>query len=94
MTSEFQQLIDNITPEIYQNLKTAVEIGRWPNGSKLTAEQRQTSLQAVIAYEAKNLPVEARTGYVPPAKKTGCGNNKKDENLTPDNSGSEPLNWV
>ena len=94
MSSEFQQLIDSITPEIYQNLKTAVEMGRWPTGAKLTVEQRQTSLQAVIAYEAKHLPAEERTGYIPPAEKTGCGNNKQDETPIRDNSRSEPLNWV
>ena len=94
MSSEFQQLIDTITPEIYQNLKRAVATGRWPMGAKLTVEQRQTSLQAIIAYEAKHLPVEERTGYIPPVEKTGCGNNKQDETPIRDNSHSEPLNWV
>jgi len=27
-----------INPEIYENLKTAVELGRWPTGQKLTKE--------------------------------------------------------
>ena len=94
MTNEFQQLINNITPEIYQNLKTAVEIGRWPTGAKLTPDQRQMSLQAVIAYEIKHVPAEERIGYVPPAEKTGCKNNKQDEQLTQNNLRSEPLNWV
>ncbi len=94
MSSSFQHLIDSITPEIYQNLKTAVETGRWPTGAKLTVEQRQNSLQAIIAYEAKHLPAEERAGYIPPTEKTGCGNNKQDETSIRDNSSSEPLNWV
>ena len=94
MTNEFQQLIDNITPEIYQNLKTAVEIGRWPNGVKLTDEQRQTSMQAVIAYEIKHLPAEKRTGYKPSSAKKGCKDNQQNTESVNDGTRSEPLNWV
>ncbi len=61
---DFNQLITNITPEIYASLKRAVEIGRWPDGRRLTDEQRQLSLQAVIAWEAKFLPETERTGYI------------------------------
>jgi len=71
-----------------------VEIGRWPTGAKLTPDQRQMSLQAVIAYEMKHLPAEERTGYVPTTEETGCKNNKQDEQSTRDNLRSEPLNWV
>jgi uncharacterized protein YeaC (DUF1315 family) len=34
--------------------------------AKLTAEQRELSLQAMIAWEIKNLPEEERTGYMGP----------------------------
>jgi len=64
--STFAQMIENITPEIYESLKTAVEIGKWSDGRKLTAEQKELSLQAVIAWEMKNLPEEQRTGYMGP----------------------------
>ena len=94
MTNEFQQLISNIKPDVYQNLKTAVEVGRWPNGVKLTAEQRHLSLQAIIAYEVKHLPPEERTGYVPPIEKSGCKGDKKDNKSTQDDSPNEPLHWV
>ena len=53
-----QTLIDSITPEIHENLKTAVEIGRWANGDRLTPEQLEHSLQAIIAYEARHLSEE------------------------------------
>mgnify|MGYP006172357753 CR=1 FL=1 len=62
--STFAQMIENITPEIYQSLKLAVEIGKWSDGRKLTAEQKELSLQAVIAWEMKNLPEEQRTGFM------------------------------
>ena len=64
--STFAQMIENITPDIYESLKLAVEIGKWSDGRKLTAEQRELSLQAMIAWEIKNLPEEERTGYMGP----------------------------
>jgi len=65
MTS-FTHMIENITPEIYESLKTAVEIGKWSDGRKLTTEQKELSLQAVIAWELQNLPEDQRTGYMGP----------------------------
>lgn len=64
--SSFNEMIKNITPEIYQSLKLAVEIGKWADVNKLTAEQRELSLQAMIAWEMQNLPEEERTGYMGP----------------------------
>jgi uncharacterized protein len=64
--SSFAQLIQNITPDIYESLKLAVEIGKWSDGRKLTQEQKELCLQAVIAYEAKHVPEDQRTGYMGP----------------------------
>lgn len=61
---QFQKLIESITPEIYANLKAAIEIGKWPDGRGLSIEQRELCLQAVIAYELKNIPEDERTGYI------------------------------
>ena len=41
-----------MTPETRANLATAIEIGRWPDGSKLTEQQKSSSMQAVIAWDA------------------------------------------
>ena len=60
----FAALLDSITPEIHAKLKDAVATGRWENGDKLTPEQVENSMQAVIAWELKNLPEEQRTGYI------------------------------
>lgn len=62
--SSFVEMIENITPEIYQSLKLAVEIGKWPDGRKLSQEQKELSLQAMIAWELQNLPEDERTGYM------------------------------
>ncbi|WP_345415751.1 YeaC family protein [Halioxenophilus aromaticivorans] len=66
MDTDNQNLLESLTPEIVQNFRRAIEIGKWPNGVALTKEQKATCMQAVIAYEAKHLPPEQRTGYVPP----------------------------
>lgn len=66
---DFQKLIDSITPDIYENLKRAVETGKWPDGNPLTPEQREHSLQAIIAYDARHKNEEERVGYIPPKVK-------------------------
>jgi len=62
--TDFLQMIEHISPDIHQRLKLAVEIGKWPDGQPLTQEQKELCLQALIAWEAKNLPIEARIGYM------------------------------
>ncbi|MNJ81882.1 hypothetical protein D3C77_809250 [compost metagenome] len=41
-----------------------MELGKWADGRKLTTEQKELSLQAVIAWEMQNLPEDQRTGYM------------------------------
>ncbi len=48
-----QQLVSAMTPQIYENLRTAVEIGKWPDGKPLTDEQKSNSLQAVLMYQSR-----------------------------------------
>lgn len=61
----FKELIEKLDPEIYKNLKTAVEIGKWPDGRELSQEQRALSLQAIIAFEIEHkFPANERIGFV------------------------------
>ncbi len=48
-----EQMLATITPEVYENLKYAVETGKWQNGQKITAEQRENAIQLVMAYQSK-----------------------------------------
>ena len=62
---EFKDLIKNITPEIYENLKRAIEIGKWPDGRVVSQEQKESAMQAVIAYEIEhNMADQQRVGFV------------------------------
>ena len=39
---DIEQIIDSMTPEVYQRLATAVELGKWPDGVALTPEQKES----------------------------------------------------
>lgn len=68
----YDELIARLDPTVYQNLRQSVELGRWPDGRKLTAEQREISLQAVIYYEnLHKMPEQERTGYIDRGSKAG-----------------------
>ena len=49
-----KDLIEAMTPEIYQRLVQAVELGKWPDGVALTPEQKENSLQAVMLWQSMN----------------------------------------
>lgn len=65
----FKAMIDQMNPEIYQQLKESLELSKWPNGKSLSQEQKETCMEAVISYELTHLPENERTGYVEKGKK-------------------------
>ncbi|WP_412972924.1 YeaC family protein [Glaciecola sp. MF2-115] len=50
---DIQQLVKAMTPEVYENLRNAVETGKWPDGNALSEEQKSNSMQAVLMYQAQ-----------------------------------------
>ena len=65
----YQDLVDSLNPDLVDRLRRAVETGRWPDGSSVTAAQRENSLQAVIAWdEAHRSPVD-RVGFIDRGRK-------------------------
>lgn len=80
------EILAALNPDIISKFKQAIELGKWADGRPLTDDQKAICLQAIIAYEAKHLPEEQRTGYVPP-KNTVCSDDMEilDE--------EKPLNW-
>ena len=83
----FEELLTAITPEIYDALCRSVELGKWPDGRKLTDEEREISLQAIIAYDAANKPREDRVGYLPPKDKPTPCDSKGDQ------PAGQPVAW-
>lgn len=51
---DLEQIVNSMTPEIYQRLATAIELGKWPDGVALTPEQKENSLQLVMLWQARN----------------------------------------
>ena len=71
---DFHSLLQMIDAEVHVELRRAVEIGRWRDGISLSGEQRELCLQAVIAWEARNLPEQQRSGYIEHGRRHGaCG---------------------
>ncbi|MDQ8036536.1 MAG: DUF1315 family protein [Pedobacter sp.] len=69
--STIEKMLLAMTPELVTAFRLAIEIGKWPDGRRLTPEQRETCMQAMIAWELKHLPEEQRTGYIDKGEKEG-----------------------
>ena len=89
----YQQLIANITPDIHASLKRAIEIGRWPDGRRLTPEQRELCMEAVIAYETAHVADDARVGYIDRGKKADGEVCADDHDHADDADEPRPLQW-
>ena len=88
----FKQLLNEITPEIYRGFKRAIEIGKWPDGRALTTEQRELTMQAIIAYEAQYIDERERTGFIDRGSKQKgevC-----DDEHTPGANQEQPMKWL
>ncbi|ENT4818560.1 TPA: YeaC family protein [Citrobacter farmeri] len=48
------EIVNSMTPEVYQRLSTAVELGKWPDGVALTPEQKDNNLQLVMLWQARH----------------------------------------
>ena len=82
----FERMIQQMTPVIYESLKQAVSLGKWPDGRRLTAEQTELCLEAVMRYEVEHdVPEQERVGYL---GASGCGSAKNAER------GGGGVQWV
>ena len=67
-----KELISLMTPNVYESVKTAIEIGKWHDGTRLNQQQGEHCMQILILYEARYLPEESHTT----ASLPGCLSNK------------------
>ncbi len=68
---DYQELIETMSQETYLSLKRAVELGKWPDGKTLSREQRENTLQAVIAWGRAHLGEQEQVGYIDKKHKEG-----------------------
>ncbi len=73
----FEELVKKLDPDVYRSLRTAVELGKWPDGQSLSASQRELCMEAVIYYEnLHGVPEEQRVGFIDRSRDAAPG---KDE---------------
>lgn len=65
----YAELLAQLSPEIYQRLLSAVELGKWENGERLSPEQLEHCMQAIIVWDHRNLPETERVAYIDHSKK-------------------------
>jgi uncharacterized protein YeaC (DUF1315 family) len=65
----YQEQVKKLSPEIVAQLRRAIEIGKWPDGRRVTDEQRANCMEAVLNWELVHLPEEQRTGYIDRSEK-------------------------
>ncbi|MCR8924247.1 YeaC family protein [Dasania sp. GY-MA-18] len=88
-TMGYDELIAQLTPDVYQNFKRAIELGKWPDGTIVSDEQKAHCMAAVIAYEQKHVSAEQRVGYIDRGSKAE-GELCDDQ---PDPAAASPLKW-
>ena len=67
---DFNDIQAALNPHVIERFKEAIATGRWADGRAVSPGQRETCLQAVIAWEAKHLPADQRVGFMP--AKSAC----------------------
>jgi uncharacterized protein YeaC (DUF1315 family) len=72
----YDALLAQLTPEIHARLKTAVELGKWENGERLTPAQLEHCLQAIIAWDHLHLPESSRVAFI---DRSGLGKSHCDD---------------
>ncbi|ATJ82039.1 YeaC family protein [Halomonas beimenensis] len=81
----FERMIQQMTPAIYESLKQAVSLRKWPDGRFLTPEQTELCLEAVMRYEAETgVPEDQRVGYL---ERRTCGADSSGANVAPELAG-------
>jgi uncharacterized protein YeaC (DUF1315 family) len=73
------ELIKAMTPDVFQSMKGALELSRWPDGRKMGREQKVLCMEALIRYEEMtDMAADQRIGYMEAA----CKSTKDDDTQT------------
>ena len=71
MYDPYLETIKAMGRDVYDNMVAAVQTGRWPDGRRVTGEQREHCMKAIIAWGELNLAAEERIGYIDKGHKAG-----------------------
>jgi len=53
--TDINKMIDEMPQEVYERLMSGVELGKWEDGTILTQDQRDSTMQLVMLYQARRL---------------------------------------
>ena len=56
-----EQLLSIMDVDTYKTIQTAVEVGKWKDGTRLRHEQVERCLQILILYEARHFSKDSQT---------------------------------
>lgn len=51
----FLSIVETMPESVYLALRQAVELGKWEDGNPLTEQQKEQTIQTVLAWQAKHL---------------------------------------
>ncbi|MCK0714142.1 YeaC family protein [Chromohalobacter sarecensis] len=69
----FDKMVAQMTPAVYDSFKQAIALRKWPDGQRLSQEQTELCLEAVMKYEvAHGIPENERVGYL---ERSSCSTN-------------------
>ncbi|AQS35995.1 hypothetical protein Sps_00803 [Shewanella psychrophila] len=53
--TEINKMIDEMPHEVYERLVSGVELGKWEDGTRLSPEQLESTMQLVMLFQARRL---------------------------------------
>jgi uncharacterized protein len=68
---DYRKTIEDMPLETYERLRTALELGKWPDGKVLTPQQKEHAMQAVIAWGRMHLEEGEQVGFIDKGAKAG-----------------------
>ena len=78
---QYDELVERLSPQVIEQFRKALELGRWPDGRAVSQEQREHCMQAVIAFEHQHLAATDRVGYIDLGRKANKQSDSEIRNL-------------
>ncbi|MDB9862500.1 YeaC family protein [Litorivicinus sp.] len=77
-----EDLVAALTPDIVEDLRRAIETGKYRDGRDVPTKQKELLLEAIIRYDALYLPDQQRTGFIDRSK-SSCRTLDESSDLIP-----------
>ena len=71
MSDQYRESVQQMDPQVYEQLLESLSTGRWPDGRALTETQRQHAMRALITWGEIHLSPEERIGFIDKGAKAG-----------------------